>query len=148
MFYLVYFRQVQQWRGKDKRMWNPFRMLRTHIGKSSGLFIYILVIQDHTESIGKSILLKGDEMLLNGLLAQMLSDIAPKPSTTFSFQICPKPKVKLGPTDSIYPEPPSSYDIATDINPNNSVTQIQISVSPRWPYKLSISLCNISVSPK
>ena len=30
----------------------------------------VLVIQDHTESIGKPILLKGDEVLLNGLLAQ------------------------------------------------------------------------------
>ena len=30
----------------------------------------ILVIQDHIESIGKPILLKGDEVLLNGLLAQ------------------------------------------------------------------------------
>ena len=30
----------------------------------------LLVIQDHIESIGKPILLKGDEVLLNGLLAQ------------------------------------------------------------------------------
>ena len=66
-------------------MWNPFKMLRTKIGKSSRLYIFILVIQDHIESIGKPILLKGDEVLLNGLLAQVLSDIALKPSTTFSF---------------------------------------------------------------
>ena len=31
---------------------------------------FCLVIQDHIESIGKSILLKADEVLLNGLLAQ------------------------------------------------------------------------------
>ena len=54
----------------DKRMWNPFKMLRTNIGKSSRLYIFILVIQDHIESIGKPIRLKGDEVLLNGLLAQ------------------------------------------------------------------------------
>ena len=30
----------------------------------------LLVIQDHIESIGKPILLKGDEVLLNGLLVQ------------------------------------------------------------------------------
>src|SRR3990170_1089713 len=48
----------------------PFKMLRTNIGKSSRLFIFILVIQDHIESIGKPILLKGDEVLLNSLLAQ------------------------------------------------------------------------------
>ena len=31
---------------------------------------YILVIQDHIESIGKLILSRRDEVLLNGLLAQ------------------------------------------------------------------------------
>ena len=34
------------------------------------LYILLLVIQDHIESIGKPILLKGDEVLPNGLLAQ------------------------------------------------------------------------------
>ena len=37
---------------------------------SSRLYIFILVVQDHSESIGKPILLKRDEVLLNGLLAQ------------------------------------------------------------------------------
>src|SRR6266496_1466849 len=58
---------------QDKRMWNPLKMLRTKDWqklKSSRLCIFILVIQDHIESIGKPILLKGDEVLLNGLLAQ------------------------------------------------------------------------------
>ena len=64
------FQKVQQRRGMDKRMWNPFKMLRTNIGEISRLFISILVIQNHIESIGKPILLKGDEVLLNGLLAQ------------------------------------------------------------------------------
>ena len=50
-------------------------------------------------------------------LLKILSDIAPKPSTTFSFQICPKPKVKLGPTETTYSEPPSLYDVATARNP-------------------------------
>ena len=56
----------------DKRIWNPFKMLRTKDWlkpKSSRLYILLLVIQDHIESIGKPILLKGDEVLLNGLLA-------------------------------------------------------------------------------
>jgi len=43
----------------------------------------ILVIQDHIESIGKPILLKGDEVFLNGLLAQNVSGMLQKPSTTF-----------------------------------------------------------------
>ena len=56
------FQKVQQRRGMDKRMWNPFKKLRTKIGKSSRLFISILVIQDHIDSTGKPILLKGDEV--------------------------------------------------------------------------------------
>ena len=51
-------------------------------------------------------------------LLKMLSDIAPKPSTTFLLQVCPKPKFELGPTDLIYLAPPSSLDIATARNPN------------------------------
>jgi hypothetical protein len=117
-------------------------MIRTKIGKSSRLFISILVIQDLIESIGNPILLKGDEVLLNGLLAQVLSDIAPKPSATFSIQICPKSKLQLGPTDSFYPEPPSSFDIATARNPNSSVSPIRISFPPRWPCQLSVTCCN------
>ena len=106
------------------------------------LFISILVIQDHIESIGKPILLKGDEVLVNGLLAQMLSDIAPKPSATLSIQVCQNPKFQLGPIDSFYLEPPSSYDIATARNPNSSVSPIRISVSPRWPCQLPVISCN------
>ena len=120
----------------------PHQNAKDMYWQSSRHLIYILVIQDHIESIGKPILLKGDEVLLNGLLAQMLSDIAPKLSTSFSFQICPKPKVKLGPTDSIYPAPPSSYDIATARNPNSTITPIRISVSLRWPCNLSVAYCS------
>ena len=67
------FQRVQQRHGMDKRIWNLCKMLRTKDSlklKSSRLYIFILVIQDHIESIGKPILLKGDEVLLNGLLAQ------------------------------------------------------------------------------
>ena len=91
-------------------------MLRIKIGKSSRLFIFILVIQDHIESIGKPILLKGDEVLLNGLLVKVLSDIAPKLSATFSFPHMSKTQ-SLGPIDLIYPVPPSLVDIATARNP-------------------------------
>ena len=54
-------------------MWNPFKMIRTQDWlklKAQDSKFSILVIQDHIESIGKPILLKGDEVLLNGLLAQ------------------------------------------------------------------------------
>ena len=39
---------------QDKKMWNPFKKLRKNIGKISRLYIFILVIQDHIESIGKA----------------------------------------------------------------------------------------------
>ena len=106
-------------------------MLRTKIGKSSRLFIYILVIQDHIESVGKPILLKGDEVLLDDLVAQVLSDIAPKPSATFSIQICPNPKFQLGPTDISYPEPTSSFGLSHSQNPNKLDPPIWILVPPR-----------------
>ena len=67
------FQKVQQRCGMDKRTWNPFKMLRTKDWlklKAHDSTLSILVIQDHIESIGKPILLKGDEVLLNGLLAQ------------------------------------------------------------------------------
>ena len=54
-------------------MWNPFKMLKIKDWlklKAQDSTFSILVIQDHIESIGKPILLKGDEVLLNGLLAQ------------------------------------------------------------------------------
>ena len=51
-------------------------------------------------------------------LLKMLSDMRQSPQPLSHFQICPKPKVKLGPTDSIHLAPPSSLDIATARNLN------------------------------
>ena len=49
-------------------------------------------------------------------LLKMLSDMLQSPQLLSHIHIWPKPKVKLGPTDSFYPAPPSSLDIATAIN--------------------------------
>ena len=38
--------------------------------ENTRIYILLLVIQDHIESIGKPILLRGDEVLLNEFLAQ------------------------------------------------------------------------------
>ena len=65
-------------------MWTP-QNAKDKNWQRSRLYIFGLVIQDHIESIGKPILLKGDEVLLNGLFAQVLSDSTPKPSTTLSI---------------------------------------------------------------
>ena len=52
-------------------------------------------------------------------LLKMLSDMLQSPQPLSHFRICPKPKVKLGPTDLIYPAPSSSLDIATTRNPSH-----------------------------
>ena len=51
-------------------------------------------------------------------LLKMLSDMNQSPQLLSQTQICPKPKVKLGPTDLFHPAPPSSLDIAIARSPN------------------------------
>ena len=50
-------------------------------------------------------------------LLKVLSDMLQSPQPLSHIHICPKPKVKLGPTNSFYPEPPNSDVIATATNP-------------------------------
>ena len=52
-------------------------------------------------------------------LLKMLSDMLQNPQPLYHLHICPKPKVKLGPTKTFYPAPPSLLDIATATNPNH-----------------------------
>ena len=51
-------------------------------------------------------------------LLKVLSDMLQRPQPLSHIHICPKRKVKLGPTYLIYPVPPSSFDITIDRNPN------------------------------
>ena len=53
-----------------------------------------------------------------GFLLKMLSDMLRSPQPLSHIQIYPKPKVKLGPTETFYLAPPSSVDIATARNPS------------------------------
>ena len=56
------------------------------------------------------------------LLLQVLSDMLQIPSTTFPLpHICPKPKGKLGSTNSFFPAPPSLDVLATATNPRQIV---------------------------
>ena len=48
-----------------------------------------------------------------GFLLKVLSDMLQNPQPLSHIHICPKPKVKLGPTEKIYLAPPSSFGIAT-----------------------------------
>ena len=55
---------------------------------------------------------------LMAYLLKVLSDMLQNPQLLSHIHICPKSKVKLGPTESFYAAPPSSIDIATARNPN------------------------------
>ena len=50
-------------------------------------------------------------------LLKVLSDMLQSPQLLSHIHIGPKPKVKLGPTDSFYPAPPSLDVLATTTNP-------------------------------
>ena len=75
-------------------------------------------------------------------LLKVLSDMLQSPQPLSHFHICPKPIVKLGPTNLIYPAPQSSLDIATAKNPNQFDLTDGISVSSRWACKLFVACCN------
>ena len=79
-------------------------------------------------------------------LLKVLSDMLHNPQPLSHIQIYPKSKVKLGPTETLYPAPPSSLDIAAARNPNQLSLTDGISVSPRWACKLSVAYC-INFSP-
>ena len=85
---------------------------------------------------------EGVRCCLMRFLFKMLSDMLQSPQLLSHIHICPKPKVKLGPTDLIYSAPPSSFDIAIARNPNQFGLTDGISVSPRWACKLSVTCCN------
>ena len=79
---------------------------------------------------------------LMACLLKVLSDMLQSPQPLSHIHICPKPKVKLGPTETFYPAPLSSLDVATATNPSHFGFTDGISVSPRWACKLSIAYCN------
>src|SRR3989337_1708901 len=120
----------------------PLKMLRTYIGKSSRLFIFGLVIQDHIESIGKPILLKGDEVLIMIYLLKCLVILLQNPqplSLSISVQ---NPQSQLGSTEYIHPGPPSSPRQGHSLNPNKLDPPIWILVSPRWVTIFLMPGCN------
>ena len=126
----------------DKRMWNPFKMLKTNIGKSSRLYIFILVVQDHIESIGKANTIKRGWDVAYWLACSKCLVICSKAlnhflTSTYVLNL----KVKLSPTDLIYPAPSSSLDVATAKNPSHFGLTDGISVAPRWACKLSVAYC-------
>ena len=53
-----------------------------------------------------------------GCLLKILSDMLQNPQPLSHIHKCPKPNVKFGPTETFYPVPPSSIDIAAASNPS------------------------------
>ena len=81
-------------------------------------------------------------------LLKLLSDMLQSPQPLSHFHICPKPKVKLSPTDLIYLATPSSFDLATARNPNQFGLTGGISVSPDGLANSLLPIAIISVSPR
>ena len=77
-------------------------------------------------------------------LLKVLRDMLQSPQPLSHFHICPKPKVKLGPTDLTYPAPPSSLVITliNSVSPMGSRSHRDGLVNSLLPIAL------ISVSPR
>ena len=90
----------------------------------------------------------GMRCCLMRLLLKMLSDILQSPQLLSHIHIWPKPKVKLGPTDSFYLAPPSSDVIATATNPRQiGFTDRDLSLTEMGLQTLCMNLLPKSVSP-
>ena len=76
------------------------------------------------------------------ILLHVLSDMLQNPQLLSHIHICPKPKLKLSPTETSYLVPPSSVDIAIARKLNHFGLTDGISFSPRWACKLSVACCN------
>ena len=124
----------------------PLKILRTKwLDQAQSSRLYILYFSDprsHWVYSKSQYYQDGMRCCIMACLLEVLSDTLQSPQPLSHIHICPKPKVKLGPTDSIYPAPPSSLDIATATNPNQFGLTDGISISPRWACKLSASYCN------
>ena len=81
-------------------------------------------------------------------LLKMLSDMLQSPQPLSHIHICPKTKVKLGSTESFYPAPPSSVDIATARNPStvdqNDSVEPSVDSCNRYPSWVEVSI-NVDV---
>ena len=81
-------------------------------------------------------------------LLKVVSDMLQSPQPPSHFHICPKPKVKPGPTEISYPAPPSSLNIATATNPSHfGFTDRDLGLT-EMDCKLSVSLRNVLVQPR
>ena len=121
------------------------KMLRTKgLAQDQSTRLYIFYFSDprsHWVYKKSQYYQEGMRCCLMACLLKVHSDMLQSPQLLSHIHIWPKPKVKLGPTDSFHPAPPSSDVIAT-------ATNLGKSVSPRWDCNLFVSLRNVSVPPR
>ena len=90
----------------------------------------------------------GMRCCLMRLLLTVLSNMIQSPQLLSHIHIWPKPKVKLSPTDSFYPAPPSSHVIATATNPRQiGLIDRDLSLTKMGLQSLCMDLLPKSVSP-
>ena len=122
LFQHKYFRKAQwlAWHGLES---GPFKMQRTKgLAQAQSSRLYILYFSDprsHWVYRKSQYYQGGMRCCLMRILLKVLSDMLQSPQLLSHIHIWPKPKVKLGPTDSFYPAPPSSNVIATATNPSH-----------------------------
>ena len=125
---------------------NSFKILRTKgLAQAQSSRLYILYFSDprsHWVYRKSQYYQGGMRCCLMAYLLKVLSDMLQSPQLLSHIHMCPKPKVKLGPTETFYPARPSSNDIATARNPNQVDLTDGISVSQRWSCKFSVAYCN------
>ena len=106
------------------RKLDPSKMLRTKgLAQAQSSRLYSFYFSDprsHWVYRKSQYYQGGMRCCLMRLLLKMLSNMLQNPQLLSHIHIWPKPKVKLGPTDSFYPAPPSSDVIATATNPSLS----------------------------
>ena len=148
-------------------MWNSFKMLRTKDWlklQEQDYIFYFSGPRSHWVYRKSQYYQGGMRCCFMMLLLKMLSDMLQNPRLLSHIHISPTPYIQLGPTDSFYPAPPSSVDIATarspslfgqtemsdrshrDCNGNSLFPFRNTSVQPRWVNRshrvfLSNSLC-------
>ena len=117
----------------------PLKILKDNVGKASRLCIFGLVIKDHIESIGKPILLKGDDVLIMSHLLKCLKNCPKTLNHILTIQSVQNPKAYLGPTETTHPDPPRYTRQSHQPNPRNSVPPRWHSVPPKCKCQVSVS---------
>ena len=107
---LIFQEKLNEWHGMDEES-GPLKILRTKsLAQAQSSRLYILYFSDsrsHWVYRKSQYYQGGMRCCLMACLLKVLSDMLQNPQLPSHIHIWPKPKVKLCPTDSLYPAPPS-----------------------------------------